>query len=269
VRKYALGIVIAALVAVTAHAAIYGGARRFVGGGSNPVQFLGDNLIALWDAEQRFTVADSGGNVGGWTDIKAGYLLTPVSSGQALYQPTAVNGRPGIFCDGGNNALVTTNAALMAALPAGSTAGELWAVVSQTAPAADGATRTIMAYGGASAITARGLQRTVVTVNRGRLFVGDGGTDTINGTQINLSSSHVIRGVFGSTASGLYVDGTNEGSVTSTPTTSTTRFRACGSSNNTAGNLWQGALNLIAATSLLSDDLASQFTTYLQQRTAR
>jgi hypothetical protein len=260
-------LIAAALVlcAVTAHAAIYGGARRFLGGSGNPIVGMG-SVVAYWDADREDLVTQSGGSVSVWTDLKGGYILTAATA--PAFTSTGFNGRPALVFGTESGTLETgTGAPVLSVLPSGAQPGELWALVQQTIAGSDGTTRTAVAYGGASAVTGRGLQRTPVsTVNRGRLFVGTGGTSTVNGSIVDLSNYHVIRGVFGPTATTLYVDGTAEGTVIATPTTSTTRLRVGASNNNSASTFWRGKVAAIVATTQLSEGEAQVIHDYLMAR---
>src|SRR5690606_10199289 len=71
---------------------------------------------------------------------------------------TTFNGRPGLTFDGADDFLEYAGVGVF---PASSTAGELWALVSQDALPADTTARYAVGYGGSTSPTGRGLRRGV------------------------------------------------------------------------------------------------------------
>lgn len=275
IRRAFLGAVVAALVAVTAHAAIYGGARRSLGVGTlDPVQFLGSDLVAWWDADSRYWASkggltdDGGGLISSWRDIVGGYAATGTTTARPTFSPAAFAGSPGLMFDGTANTLTSTDAALMAALPSGATPVEFWVLVQQDLPTTDTTIRLAASYGQSGSTNTKFVGRTGSgNVNRGRGSTGDGAASISRaGTIVDLSSRHVIRWQVGATLSTLTIDGIPEGSVGVVPSGTNTRFRIGAGASTTAANFWQGPIAAVLATQALNDTKAAALQAWLMPR---
>lgn len=227
---------------------------------------LGASLLALWDAERSDLVTRSGGAVSSWQDVVGGYEAAQAAGGaQPGYSAGGFNGRPVIVGDGIDDEL--SLGAIPGPLQLTTAPCEYWAVVDQTAPAGDTSPRYIVRCGVNSSVNSRGLLRVVVGgVNRAQLLCGDGATITATNTAVDLSGRHVVRAVVDGTNIRVDVDGVAGVAVACAPASTASRMRLMANSSTTAGNFWQGGLNLTAVTSLLSDVQAAAFLAYLTAR---
>jgi hypothetical protein len=239
----------------------------------NPVAALGSDLIAYWDADSRYwgsfgrmTIATG---VSSWKDIVGGYDANQATgSAQPAFSASAFNGGPGVSADGLDDCLTCTDAALLAALPTGATASELWALISQGAAAADTTSRYAHNYGGATTSDRR-INRNVVTgVNRARALIGDGvSAASIQGSNVDLSSRHVIRLEVGASVSRLTVDGISEDSVSVVPASTAVRLRLFAlAGSGTASSFWQGVGAVFMVTKPLSTSKAAALQSFLLSR---
>lgn len=226
---------------------------------------LGSSLLGWWDAEDASTITLSGATVTSWRDKVAGYDAAQGGSSalRPIYGASSFNGRPGITFDGIDDELTLASVPF----PTGANGCEIWALVDQTALAADTATRTAFAYGGLTATTRRVDRQVSVGVNRGAMVVGDGalGTTALNGS-VDLSGRHVIRGVVTSTNERPDVDGVAGTTESIVPATGSNRVRIGATSATTASGFWQGQVAAALVTSALSATQASQLLTYLKAR---
>lgn len=236
----------------------------------DPVAALGSDLIAYWDANRPDLITQSSGAVSSWLDIVAGYdMVQATGAAKPTYSATSFNGAPGVTFDGADDCLTCTDAALLAALPTGAAAGEMWAVASQDAAAADATTRFIAAFGGGSSTTARSIQRAVVSsANRAKAQLGDGASTSLGATDplTDFNGRHVLRHQVDATTASITANGGSPTIANIVGATSSTRVRVGSSSVNTAGNFWQGQIPLVMITKPLSVQKAAALQTYLNSR---
>ena len=244
--------------------------RRFPQGngqGWSPLD-LGPSLFAWWDAERADLITQSGGAVSSWKDVVSGYeAVQAIGASKPSYGATSFGGRPGITGDGVDDEL--TLAPVPAGIPTGSAPCELWAVVDQQALPADTTGRQVLTYGQFSA-TNRLLVRNVSGgANRSALSVGNGstGVGTTN-TSVDFSGRHIMRAVISSSAIKLIVDGIGGAGagVPVVPATTTERLRLFASASPAATGFWQGALNTVLFTDLLSDGVVARLYANLLRR---
>lgn len=222
-----------------------------------------DELLAWWDAESGITVTGAG--VSSWVDRKNGYeLVQSTDANRPTYSATGFNGGPGLTFNGTSHRLALESQPF----PSGANPCEVWSVVQQDALAADTTNRMIFAYGGASGLVARQVRRTVVTgTNRAGTVVGNGAaTFTAEATSTAFSSRHVVRAIFGATATDVSLDGGAAVSVGAVPATGTTRVRIGASQADVAVAFWHGKIRDVIVTSLLSAEKASALQTFLLSR---
>ena len=227
-------------------------------GGFTPTT-LGAAVGGFWDADDL-----GAGAVATWTDRKNSVATTATSTAQPTAATTSWTGTLGpakaaITCDGVANALVNTS---FAALPSGGTAGEVWALVNQTA-GADATTRRIIQYGGTTSATGRVLQR---VINGNSVWrTGDGSTANADDQLSVASGPHVVNGNWNGTLMGVGADGLPYPTmaVTATLATSTTRLRICSGNATSAGNFWQGTVRHILVTTLLTNTQRLQLGAWL------
>lgn len=239
------------------------------GGASNPIVILGTDLLGYWDANRADLITQSGGLVSQWLDIRHGYALVQATgANQPGYSATGFNGRP---CVTGNG---TGQYMTLAPDPFPVDAFELWAVVDQTAFAADATIRVIFQKGGNTASTAQGIRRAVVSaVNRARSSYRSS-----NETQslADFSGRHVVRGVFltgGTLGFGThecFIDGVSDGltNVGTGEVIPQTRARLFASTLDTAASFYQGGACAILVTNPLSASKSGALTAALMQRVA-
>lgn len=226
---------------------------------------LGADLLAWWDAAQGITVTGSG--VSSWVDRKSGYTLAQATdANRPAYSATGFNGAPGLTFDGTTHRLSMESQPF----PSGANPCEVWAVVQQDALAADATNRMVMAYGGATGLTARQTFRTVVTgTNRLGCAVGTGAAAlTASNSNGEFSSRHVVRLAFGATSTDLSLDGGTAASLSATPSTGTVRVRVGSSQADTPAFFWQGKIRDVIVTNLLSAEKAAFLETFLLSRRA-
>lgn len=224
---------------------------------------LGSDLLAWWDAGAGISL--SGSSVTAWADRKGGYLAEQSLSGsRPLWSETSFNGAPGVTFDGNDDEVTCTAAALLAALPTGAAAGELWLVGQQSELAVSGSiTKIAMAYGGADGFSRRAIGRgRPSTVNRALVSVGVSGLiNTPTDETVDFSSRHLVRGVIGNGAT-IYVDGGPGTSVAGASTTSAARLRLGSSANTAASAFWKGLIRDAIFTLPLSTEKAALMQTW-------
>lgn len=223
---------------------------------------LGADLLADWNAEIASSLTLAGSNVTTWTDTKNGYAATQsVSGSKAAYSATSLNGRPGLTFDGIDDFLELASQPF----PSGANACEIWALLDQTALAADTATRIIASYGGSASTIRRAIERRVISgANRAAAVVFSAVASNGN---VVFSGRHVVRGAIGATESSCHVDGIAPAAPTAAvPATGTERMRIGAISNTSPGNYFQGVINRLLFVRPLSVDNAAALTSYLKAR---
>lgn len=238
----------------------------------DPITALGTDLIEMWDASRADTVlaltdATYTGAVHSWTGLVTGANLAQSTPNlKPIYSSTGLSGTPCLTFNGTSQYLKCTDAAFLALLPTAATPCEIWVLCSQDAAAADATTRHAVGYSASSAINGRSLARIPVSsVNRARVYTGTGAAATVaTDTNVDLSGVHVMRGIFGATASSIDVDGNTAVSATVTPVTSTPALFMVGSIPAlAASNWWQGKISTIILTKPLSTAKATALHNYL------
>ncbi len=241
-------------------------AARIRGG---PQAMLGPALLGFWDAERVDRMTLAGSNVTSWTDLINGYTVSQATSGfKPLWESTSFGGRPGVRFDGTDDYLEMAPSPL----PSGSAPYEVWALVTQTALAADAGSKMAFSSGGTSgALSRRVLRAPSAGVNRASITVPDGTSfATVRDDVTDFSGGPFIcRSVFADGASALQVNGGTP--VTGTGTlagTTSNRLRFGASSPTTASNFWQGLISAILVTDPLSAAQAAQLTRWGKDRGA-
>lgn len=237
----------------------------------DPIAALGSDLIEYWDASRADTLgvttdATYTNAVNSWTGLILGSNMANSTPGlKPIYEPTGMNGRPCIKFDGSAQYLTCTDSGLLAALPSGATASEMWMLLTQEALAADTTERYAGGWAGSSVITGRTISRIVTSsVNRARGRTGIGASATsANDTVVDFSDTHVVRVINGATVLGLEVDGGTKTTIAAVPSTTNTRFRAGAIPAAAASNYWQGRIAAILVTKSLTDEKATALHGYL------
>lgn len=251
--------------------------RKLAGSGAiepdpnfDPIAYLGTDLYEAWDANRLDTIetltdATYTNAVAHWYGLVNGYDLaqsTPLL--KPTYDSDAFGGSPCIKFDGIQQYLTCTDAGLLAAIPDGAEAGELWVLCSQDALPADTTERYVAGWSGSSVVTGRAISRVVTTgVNRARGRTGIGASATsATGTVVDFSGIHVVRHIVGATTSSLEVDGNTKVDVAAVPATTNTRFRVGAISAAAASNWWQGKVAAVLITKPLTDQQALDLHAY-------
>ena len=222
------------------------------------------NLNEWWDAENLPSFTFNGSAVSAWKGRAVGVVASQAVAGsQPGYSATAFNGkRPGVTFDGVADELTA------ASVLSGATAGELWALVDQTAAAADTTTRVAFSTG-SSAASKRELARVVASgTNRARAATFDGSTTpTAQDTTVDFSGVHLIRAIFAPLLLTLEIDGVVTSTVITGNSTGSGRTRIGANPVSTAGNFFQGVGNsFLAFNGLLSLNEANQMSAYFNAR---
>lgn len=212
---------------------------------------LGASLLAWWDASQGLTL--SGSQVSDWTDRKDGLVVSQATaSKRPVVQETGFGGAQGIYFDGVDDALLAGTHPF----PINSDGSEIWAVVRQDKPGSETGTINAAAYG--NRLVSRA---SVGSVNRGRLdqspVVTDNNTD--------FSSSHLIRGRFGSPNKVLTIDTTTPISTLWGSATEASAF-AMGAHPGGASQFWKGPIRDIIVTLPLTTQQAASLAAFLMPR---
>jgi len=236
-----------------------------VGASPSIQDILGSSLLGLWDAERIDKITLSGGTVVAWTDVVGNYSLGQgVGAARPAYSATSFNGRPGVTFDASDDCLTMASMPF----PSGAVGSEIWALADQTALPADLATRTLMGCGGGVAATSRRCTRiSTGGVNRAQAIVGDGvGGVFPNNTMVDLSGRHVMRAVFGPTATRMEVNGTAGAPLSAVPATGTARVTMGASEVSTPGAFWGGVISAVLITQPLSEAQEADLYSYFNLR---
>lgn len=197
---------------------------------------LGPSLLAWWDASSGVTITGAG--VSSWVDRKAGLdMQQGTDAARPPFSATGFGGAPCLTFDGVDDCLT------LATQPFPADA-EIWAVLGQTALAADTTSRCAFAFGNGSGSGARRLWRFVVSgVNRARQIAGDGvGSTTAADTTVDLSSRHLVVGRAAGGNVTCSVDQAAEVVVAGGSAPGATRCRIGATDQVAPGAFWQGPI---------------------------
>lgn len=226
---------------------------------------LGVALLDMWDAEQTATLSLTGSAVDAWRSSANAYSAsqaTPAS--RPAYSDTAFNGRPGVTFDGVDDHL---NYEGVGVLPIGATPCEIWALVDQTALAADTSARYPFDYGGATSPLHRGIRRGVTAgVNQASASIGNGASATTVTVSGDFSGRTVVRAAAGATQTIVSRNGQVGNPSSIVPGTTAVRTRIGATTVATPANFFQGVVSLILVTAPLSTDQAASLLAFLKTR---
>lgn len=187
-----------------------------------------------------------------------------IGASRPLYSATSFNSRPGLTFDGSDDELTYAGVGVF---PVAANPCEIWALVNQTALAADNSQRHITCYGGAQTGIRRAAIRAVSNgANQARAEIGNGTTGDVATSPGDFSGVNVVRVVSGSTQAQASRNGNAGSAVSSVPAIGTTRTRIGATSATTAANFFSGVISFIAITAQLSSDDAAKMLTYLKAR---
>lgn len=212
------------------------------------VDYMGGDLLALWDAADPESLISSGGVCSQWIDRVSGITLT--AYGSPTYSTTGFNSvAPGVVFNGTNQYFASASGALPGALPAGQGESWMYALVKNTQ--SDNNTRFVCAYGGSTNGTNRALR--VITISGVKRFqAGAGGGIAHGDTSVNGLGEHIFGGQF--VQGGGVMAGRIDGAPTNPQFTNTVSWNTStvtttvviGAANSLAAStMWQGAISLI------------------------
>lgn len=212
------------------------------------IDYMGSDLVALWDAADDTSLIRSGGVCTSWVDKISGITLPAV--GSPTYSDTGLNANaPAAVFNGSSQYFATAAGALPAALPAGT--AESWIFVLAKNTQADTNTRSVVAYGG----TTNGANRVLRNITIGgikRFQTSAGGGIAHVDTVANAIGEHIMGGQHrqGGTVIAARIDGvatTPESTTTAAWSTATSSaLVVIGSSIALASTAhWQGAVSLV------------------------
>lgn len=201
---------------------------------------LGAALLADWNADD---LAD--GAVTTWTDAASSLAPTQgTADARPVKAADSFNGRAGVTFDGTDDELTLSS---VTTIPTGSTAGEIWALVSFNSSAN---VEQVISYGGTGSATNRQLRK-----GASNLINGSDGAATATGP--SCVGPHIVGLSFKGTALNGWMDGTAfSGNPTTIATlnTGTTRLRIGANVGTTAGQFLGGVIRRIIVTAELTTD---------------
>jgi len=226
---------------------------------------LGADRLAHWDATALSSISLSGSAVTGLRELVGGTVYVPgIASTRPAYSATGFNGRPCLVADGVDDYLFASEVPW----PAGASASEIWACVSQDVLGSAAGSSQIVGYGSTATInTTRAISRiSSSSVNRARAVVGIGASapQAID-SSTDFSGFHVIRGVFGASSTSISIDGGPPTSVSAVPATDTSRTALLAAMGLING-FFTGKFSVGLVTNPLSADKAEALLALLQQR---
>lgn len=226
----------------------------------NPLH-LGAKLKAWWDADDHGTARmtdDGAGLISMWEDRVGAMQVTATLTARPTWTANALSSEPGLTFDGTADCLVST---VLTTIPTGSTAGEIWALLSQDFAAGTAGVKAVVRYGDNS--QDRALTRGVVSATNRLLITG---TQNLFDTVIDFSGIHVVSGAWSGTTETGRIDGraTNPASAVITSlNTATTRFRIGSNVAVAASNFWSGAMRHVLVTTTLTSGEREQLEAFL------
>lgn len=177
-----------------------------MGGGelATPLEIMGANLVAWWNADEAGSITTTGAGVSSWLDEIGSYdLAQATDDDRPVWSASSFNGRGGVTFDGTSDFLKIGSTP--AALPIGSDTSEIWAICDQERLAADTGAGDLFNYGATSATGARRLRR-VVSGGVNAVQISANGTSNTN-TAVDFSGRHYLRGAFVNGAQHPDIDG--------------------------------------------------------------
>ena len=246
----------------------FGGSGIPLGGAnSNPLNVLGSDLLAYWDADSRYWGTKGGitiaTGVSSWLDGVGGYAaIQGAGSQQPVFSATSFDGRPGVTSDGIDDCLTCTDAALLATLPAGAVAGQMWSLI-QNNDQISASFLDHLSIGGGSANDIRSLGRT--SVNTCRFVVGTGAGNTQD-SGVTFSGYKVLMGDTTGTNIMLNVDGASQSGGAAVPATVVNRVRLFARGVTTPSNFWNGTGAAFLVTKTLNAAKTAWLTNFLLNR---
>lgn len=224
---------------------------------SDFIDYMGSDLIAIWDAKDESSLIRSGGIVTSWVDKISNIALT--ANGSPTYSDTGLGGvSQAVTLNGTNQSLSTPTGNLSTAVPVAQS--ECWIFALVDNDQSDSNARTIMSYGGTSDKSYRSIQCSTVSGSK-RFTVTTGSGPSHIDTSKSLTGVHIVGGKFtdGGTVLSGRVDGTdtNPTSTTTTSwnTTDTNALIVIGNSTSlNASSHWQGSISMVV---ILSGDITT------------
>lgn len=206
----------------------------------NPLLYSWQGGVILktwWAAEDYGLMVDDGsGVISSWTDRVAGVAVTATTTARPTWSATSFDtGKPGLTFDGTANALSISSTA---AVPTGSTAGELVAVCKANDTAA---AQSVVAYGATTA----GQNRRMGVNSNEKIFITDGTTSNSDSGSVTGVTPSILVGEEFSTTQNCWINGNASSSNPTTAgslNTGTTRLRIGASAATSASIFWNGVI---------------------------
>lgn len=218
--------------------------------------FLGSKLLAWYDPTDIDTLfQDSTATTPVTTDNDpVGYLGDKSGNGRHFIQITA-DSRP-LYQDTGTllyDGIADCLLLSPSPFPSGASPCDIFMEVSQNTLPADTENKVPFSYGGNTAALSRRLQRFVSSgVNRYRVQTGDGSNpQSVEDTNIDFSSNHLIRASFRATEHLIDIDGYRTRS-SMIPATTTSRARIGAANGSSAASFWNGNIGRIVISTELT-----------------
>jgi len=213
---------------------------------------LGAALKAWWNADNHalpLMTDDGAGLISNWVDRAGGMAVTGTTTARPTWASNSFNSAyAGLTFDGVANTLVST---ALTTLPTGATAGEMFAVASNTDPGT--AALYIVRYGGGAASTDRALGKANGASARWRALDATVTTDVVNPL---FTGPHFGRGEWSGTTQVSSIDGgAGTGPATgtiATLNTGTTRLRIGAAAGTSAAGWWIGVIRHVLVTTTLT-----------------
>lgn len=217
---------------------------------------LGAALKGWWKASDHGTARmtdDGAGLISSWTDAVSGVAVTAALAERPTWSATSLNSAyPGLTFNGAGSATNGMTNTSYAALPTGSTAGEIWLVGTQAFPGSNGQTGVAVGYGGTSADRRRLIRVATSTVSRGRI---DDGSTSLTDTAIVADGSIILGGNWSGTTEGGRINGNIMNPATATIVslaTLGTRLRIGAGNATTVASTWAGVISEVIVTTTLT-----------------
>lgn len=223
---------------------------------------LGGALAAWWNADDL-----AAASVTAWSDRVAAIMA--IAAGSAIpawannsWAPSGTGlAKAGVTFDGVANCLIATS---FAALPTGSTAGEIWALVDQQRPTATTGANVIAEYGTTAAAGARAIQRST-SASISRAVAQDGTSSTLDQARV-FEGTHVLGAAWQGTALAGRLDGaplSPGASTIASLNTINVRLRLGANVATSAGLFFQGVIRHVLVTTLLTAQQRLQLEAWL------
>lgn len=216
-----------------------------------PQDILGSKLVGFVDAENNSKITAASGACSAYADIiSASSFAQGTAAARPAITTNALTGRQVLRFDGTDDFLDFTG--IPTGWPTGANAGEIIAIVTQSALPADTSSRVIVQWGGTTSATSRSLRRGVSGgMNCVQSVVGTGAGSPVFNHTPDFSGNHLARLIVDGTSTYVDQDGAVSAATACVPGTGTTRVRIGGTTAGTPIGFLQGDLSALLITNAL------------------